>query len=104
MPRAVTHDVPGTTRDRLYGTVEWPGCEFTVVDTGGIGVELDDPLLAEVVSQAREAIDEADVIVFLLDAQVGPTGADLDVAELLRRLPSGARQRPEVDRLIAALK
>ena len=48
-------------------------------------MELDDPLLAEVVSQAREAIDEADVIVFLLDAQVGPTGADLDVAELLRR-------------------
>src|SRR5215210_6211028 len=83
--RAVTHDVPGTTRDRLYGTVEWRGRDFTVVDTGGIGVELDDPLLAEVVSQAREAIDEADVIVFLLDAQVGPTGADLDVAELLRR-------------------
>jgi GTPase len=83
--RAVTHDVPGTTRDRLYGTVEWRGREFTVVDTGGIGVELDDPLLAEVVNQAREAIDEAEVIVFLLDAQVGPTGADLDVAELLRR-------------------
>src|SRR5262245_45026881 len=83
--RAVTHEVPGTTRDRLYGSVEWNGRTFTAVDTGGIGLELDDDLLAEVVSQAREAIDEADAIAFLLDAQTGPTGADLEVAELLRR-------------------
>jgi GTPase len=83
--RAVTHEVPGTTRDRLYGSVEWNGRTFTVVDTGGIGLELDDDLLTEVVSQAHEAIDEADVIAFLLDAQTGPTGADLEVAELLRR-------------------
>ncbi len=86
--RAVTHDVPGTTRDRLYGQAEWNGREFTVVDTGGIGLDLDPPqadLLAEVVGQAREAIREADEIVFLLDAQTGPTAADLEVAELLRR-------------------
>jgi GTP-binding protein len=83
--RAVTHEVPGTTRDRLYGTVEWSGHDFTVVDTGGIGLELNDNLLGEVVNQAKEAIDEADAIVFLLDAQTGPTGADLEVADLLRR-------------------
>jgi GTP-binding protein len=83
--RAVTHDVPGTTRDRLYGQVDWNGRFFTVVDTGGIGLDLDDVLLGEVVEQAREAISEADVILFILDAQTGPTGADLEVAELLRR-------------------
>ncbi len=83
--RAVTHEVPGTTRDRLYGTADWNGREFTLVDTGGIGLELRDSLLAEVVDQAREAIREADLIVFLLDAQTGPTGADVEVAELLRR-------------------
>src|SRR5215210_5258357 len=86
--RAVTHDVPGTTRDRLYGLADWNGREFTVVDTGGIGLELDPAqadLLAEVTDQAHEAIREADVIVFLLDAQTGPTGADPEVAELLRR-------------------
>ena len=86
--RAVTHDVPGTTRDRLYGLADWNGREFTVVDTGGIGLELDPSqadLLAEVTDQAREAIREADVIVFLLDAQSGPSGADLEVAGLLRR-------------------
>jgi GTPase len=83
--RAVTHDVPGTTRDRIYAQAEWGGREFTLVDTGGIGLELEDQLLAEVVSQAEEAIREADVIVFLLDAQTGPTAADLDVAGRLRR-------------------
>ena len=83
--RAVTHEMPGTTRDRLYGTADWNGREFTLVDTGGIGLELHDSLLAEVVDQAQEAIREADGIVFLLDAQTGPTGADVEVAELLRR-------------------
>ena len=86
--RAVTHDVPGTTRDRLYGTVEWNGREFSLVDTGGIGLDLGPnqaDLFVEVVGQAREAIREADAIVFLLDAQSGPTAADLEVAELLRQ-------------------
>jgi GTP-binding protein len=95
--RAVMHDVPGTTRDRLYGTTDWRGVEMTVVDTGGIGVETEiltgpgDPSrwgslpLSHILSQAQEAMDEADLIVFLVDALNGITGADLDVAELLRR-------------------
>src|SRR3954466_6026619 len=74
--RAVTHEVAGTTRDRLYGAADWNGRQFVVVDTGGIGLDLDDVLLSEVIGQAREAIAEADVIVFMLDAQTGPTGAD----------------------------
>ncbi|MDP8921716.1 MAG: ribosome biogenesis GTPase Der [Chloroflexota bacterium] len=89
--RAVMHDVPGTTRDRLYGTAEWRGREFTVIDTGGIGI--DDapnggapiPLMPDVLAQAQEAMDEADVILFLVDAATGPLPADLQVADLLRR-------------------
>jgi GTP-binding protein len=84
--RAVVHEQPGTTRDRLYGAVEWRNREFTVVDTGGIGLETGQgDLLADVRLQADEAIREADVIVFVLDASVGLTSPDLEVAEHLRR-------------------
>lgn len=95
--RAVMHDVPGTTRDRLYGTTDWNGVEMTVVDTGGIGVETEiltgpgDPSrwgslpLSHILAQAQEAMDEADVILFLVDSLNGLTGADQDVADLLRR-------------------
>ncbi len=84
--RAVVHDQPGTTRDRLYGTAEWRDREFTVVDTGGIGLESSDgDLLADVRLQAEEAVQEADVIVFVLDASSGLLGADLEVAQYLRR-------------------
>jgi GTP-binding protein len=95
--RAVMHDVPGTTRDRLYGTTDWGGREMTVVDTGGIGVETElltgpgDPArwgslpLSHILEQAQEAMEEADIIVFLVDALNGLSGADLDVANLLRR-------------------
>ncbi len=95
--RAVMHDVPGTTRDRLYGTSDWRGHELTVIDTGGIGVETDllrgpgdanrwgSLPLSQILEQAQEAMDEADVILFLVDSQTGPAAADLDVADLLRR-------------------
>ncbi len=84
--RAVVHDQPGTTRDRLYGTVEWRDRTFTVVDTGGIGLEagLGD-LLDDVRLQAQEAMREADVIVLVVDASVGLTSADQQVADELRR-------------------
>jgi GTP-binding protein len=95
--RAVMHEVAGTTRDRLYGTSDWRGIEMTVVDTGGIGVGTEllvgpgDPSrwgslpLPYILSQAQEAMDEADVIVFLVDALNGMSSADMDVAKLLRR-------------------
>jgi len=95
--RAVMHDVPGTTRDRLYGTTDWGGREMTVVDTGGIGVATEllkgpgDPArwgtlpLSHILAQAQEAMDEADIIVFLVDALNGISAADQDVANLLRR-------------------
>src|SRR3954470_13956964 len=95
--RAVMHDVPGTTRDRLYGTTDWNGHEMTVVDTGGIGMEtevLRGPgdanrwgtlPLPHILEQAQEAMEEADIILFLVDSQTGPVAADLDVADRLRR-------------------
>jgi GTP-binding protein len=84
--RAVVHDQPGTTRDRLYGQAEWRDREFTVIDTGGIGLETGEgDLLADVRLQAEEAMREADVIVWVVDASDGLTAADQEVAEQLRR-------------------
>ncbi|MBV9580689.1 MAG: ribosome biogenesis GTPase Der [Chloroflexi bacterium] len=83
--RAVVHEQPGTTRDRLYGTAEWRNREFTVIDTGGIGLETGDgDLLADVRLQAEEAMREADVIVWVVDASGGLTAADDVVADQLR--------------------
>ncbi|HEX8967507.1 MAG TPA: ribosome biogenesis GTPase Der [Chloroflexota bacterium] len=83
--RAVVHEQPGTTRDRLYGTVEWRNREFTVIDTGGIGLDTGEgDLLADVRLQAEEAMREADIIVWVVDAAAGLTAADHEVAERLR--------------------
>jgi GTPase len=82
--RAVIHDVPGTTRDRLYGTAEWNGHEFTVVDTGGIELE-SEGLPGEIRAQAEEAMREADVIFLIVDVAAGVTATDSEVASLLRR-------------------
>lgn len=90
--KAIVEDVPGTTRDRLYGDSEWNGRTFIVVDTAGLLFE-DDELpegtpQAEIARHAREqaelAIAEADVIVFMVDARAGLTAADAEVAEVLR--------------------
>jgi GTPase len=84
--RAVVHDQPGTTRDRLYGAVDWRDREFTVIDTGGIGLDTGEgDLLADVRLQAEEAMRESDVIVWVVDAAGGLTAADDEVADQLRR-------------------
>jgi GTPase len=83
--RAVVHEQPGTTRDRLYGTAEWRDREFAVIDTGGIGLDTGEgDLLADVRLQAEEAMREADVIVWVVDAATGMTAADHEVADQLR--------------------
>ncbi|MBS1252814.1 MAG: GTPase Der [Anaerolineales bacterium] len=81
---AIVEDVPGTTRDRIYGETEWNGVTFTVVDTGGLLVGVDEPLIDRVRVQAEAAIREADVIIFLVDVKEGLTVADEDVVRLLR--------------------
>lgn len=82
---AIVEDLPGTTRDRLYADAEWNGRIFTLVDTGGLELGASDDMLSRVTAQAQLAIEEADVIVLLVDARDGITPADSEVAELLRR-------------------
>lgn len=89
--RAIVEDEPGTTRDRVYGTTDWGGVEFTIVDTGGLqdDQEVDAESLAQIARHTREqahvAIGEADVIVFMVDARNGVNAGDHEVAEILRR-------------------
>jgi GTPase len=81
---AIVEDRARTTRDRLYGEAEWNGRRFIVVDTGGLERRPGDPIEAKVQEQARLAIAEADVILFVVDAAIGETPADQEAAELLR--------------------
>ncbi|MBP1988907.1 ribosome biogenesis GTPase Der [Paenibacillus eucommiae] len=82
---AIVEDKPGVTRDRLYGSGEWLNREFSVIDTGGIEIDGDDTLLKSVRAQAELAIEEADVIIFMVDAKAGVTASDEEVAQLLFR-------------------
>ena len=81
---AIVEDRARTTRDRLYGDAEWNGRRFVVVDTGGLEVSPNDPIELKVQEQARLAIGESDVIVFVADAAAGITPADEEAADLLR--------------------
>lgn len=82
---AIVENTPGVTRDRLYRDTEWCGIHFILVDTGGIASRLDDPLLSQVRFQAEQALCEAAVIIFLVDAREGITADDEEVADILRR-------------------
>jgi GTP-binding protein len=82
---AIVEDVPGTTRDRVYGIGEWNGRRFTVVDTGGLELEPGSDIEARVQDQARVAMQEADVILFVVDAAAGLAPLDHEVADRLRR-------------------
>src|SRR5918992_253747 len=82
---AIVEDIPGTTRDRVYGEGEWNGRRFTLVDTGGLELEPGSDIEARVQDQARVAMQEADLIVFVVDAAAGLAPLDHDVADRLRR-------------------
>ena len=82
--KAIVEDTPGVTRDRLYGTAEWNGKEFSVIDTGGILLGDNEPFLREIRMQAELAVEEADVIIFVVDGREGLTPTDQEVAEILR--------------------
>src|SRR5438874_10553600 len=95
---AIVEDQPGTTRDRIYGDTDWNGVEFTVIDTGGMvlggmaepgtgpeGEITEEDILRRTREQAETAIEEADVILFMVDAKTGLTAADSDIAEVLRK-------------------
>lgn len=82
---AIVEDLPGTTRDRIYGDSDWRDREFTLVDTGGLEPAPPTVLARLIGEQVESAIAEADAIVFLVDAREGITSADLQVADLVRR-------------------
>ncbi len=81
---AIVEDTPGITRDRLYAEGEWNGRNYTLIDTGGISMDEDDPMQAQVRIQAEIAMEEADVILMLCDAAQGITPNDTELADELR--------------------
>lgn len=120
---SIVEDLPGTTRDRLYADAEWTAAPFTLVDTGGIelvqgsdGAQRGSKPLSvgsadfrrEIREQAQVAIEEADVVVFLVDAKEGITAGDQDVAEVLRRslkpVVLAANKADNAERRLAAVE
>ncbi|HKF59376.1 MAG TPA: ribosome biogenesis GTPase Der [Blastocatellia bacterium] len=83
--RAIVGDEPGITRDRLYGTTEWGGLSFRIVDTGGIVPGENEVIPANILLQAQAAISEASLILLVVDARAGITPLDEQLAELARR-------------------
>lgn len=94
--RAIVEDLPGTTRDRQYGDVEWSGRTFTLVDTGGLELVPETDTASLVAAQVRQAIAEADLILLAVDSVDGITAADEEIGQLLREgnvAGSGAKPR-----------
>jgi len=85
--KAIIDDVSGVTRDRIYGLTEWNGRQVNVVDTGGFVTGSDDIFEAAIRSQVEIAIEEADVIIFMVDVTTGITDLDESVARMLRKSP-----------------
>ena len=85
MRKAIVDDTAGVTRDRHYGRCEWCGREFSVVDTGGYTTNSDDVFEAAIRSQVQIAIDESDVVLFMVEAATGITDYDAEIADVLRR-------------------
>jgi GTP-binding protein len=81
---AVVHETHGTTRDRKELVCEWAGKRFLVIDTGGVDVASKDPIARSIVEQARLAVDEADLVLFLVDARAGVTPGDEELATIVR--------------------
>ena len=85
MRQAIVDDTAGVTRDRHYGKSDWNGREFSVVDTGGYTSNSDDVFEAAIRTQVQIAIDEADVVLFMVEAATGITDYDAEIADVLRR-------------------
>ncbi len=83
--KALVENTPGVTRDRNYGTAKWDHHQFTVIDTGGFEPDSNDILLEQMRVQAQLAVEEADVIVFVVDSRAGLLPADWQIADILRK-------------------
>lgn len=84
--RSIVGDLPGITRDRIYGEAEWQNRAFRVIDTGGIVPDDEALIPANIFKQAQAAIEEASLLIFVVDAREGVTSLDEDIAQLLRTL------------------
>src|SRR5271157_2144232 len=82
---AIVDAISGVTRDRIYGKVDWNGCEFSIIDTGGYVNNSEDIFEEEIKKQVLLAIEEADIVLFLVDVAEGVTDMDTTVAQLLRK-------------------
>ena len=82
---SIVEDIPGVTRDRVYGEANWRGRNFTLIDTGGIEPKSDDIILSQMKEQADIAISIADVIIFITDIRQGVTAADQEIALMLKK-------------------
>ena len=82
---SIVEDTPGVTRDRIYAEAEWSGVHFALIDTGGIEPDSDDIILSQMREQAEVAMENADVILFMVDGKEGLTASDREVASMLRR-------------------
>ncbi|MBA4739292.1 MAG: ribosome biogenesis GTPase Der [Flavobacteriaceae bacterium] len=83
---AIVDSISGVTRDRHYGKGDWNGKQFSVIDTGGYVIGSDDIFESEIDNQVELAIDEADIIVFMVDVDSGITSMDIDISNLLRKV------------------
>ena len=82
---SIVDDLPGVTRDRIYFDVEWTGKKFTIIDTGGIIPDSSDDIMLSIFDQAKIATEEADAVIFMVDAKEGINAADFDIAQILRQ-------------------
>ena len=82
---SIVNNEPGVTRDRLYRNIDWVGQNFVLVDTGGLEPRSNDFMMKKIKEQAWVAIDEANVIIFVVDGKVGITGLDEEIADILRK-------------------
>ncbi len=83
--RAIVDNMPGVTRDRIYGTLEWAGKKLTVIDTGGFVPDSKNVFERAIVEQAQYAVDEADAIVLVVDAEAGVHPIDKELGNILRK-------------------
>src|SRR5260221_1484326 len=81
---AVVHETPGVTSDRKELVCEWAGTQFRLIDTGGVDLADRTPITKSIAEQARTAVAEADLVLFVVDAKIGTTPGDEEVAEILR--------------------
>ena len=83
--KAIVDDISGVTRDRQYGIADWNGKNFNVIDTGGFVPRSEDVFEIEIAKQVMIAVDEADAIIFMVDAHTGMTDLDDSMAHILRK-------------------